>query len=388
MMRVIIISSEFPPGPGGIGTHAFNLAQNLFRLGWEVEVVTSQNYASPEEISHFNSEQVFPIRCFKEVPYALIEGVYRFCFSSFFCLKQRPDILLASGQRSVWLTALLSRCYGLPWIAVGHGTEFGTSLRWERQLARWAYDRANCVICVSNYTRQRMMALGIKQRAAMVIHNGADEKVFGPIASEKILEFRKRFALKDYKVILTVGNVTERKGQDIVIRALPDVISSIQNIFYLIIGLPTRKAELYNLANSLGLEDRVMFLGKVDQQTLVAAYNICDIYVMTSRQTGSGDFEGYGIAAIEAALCEKPAVVSAGSGLEEAILADETGLVVPEDNPPATARAIVQLLTDSQLCHRLGRQARARALRSQTWEACAQRYDQVMRELVSWKGFS
>lgn len=387
-MRVIIISSEFPPGPGGIGTHALQLAQNLSRLGWEVEVVTSQNNASPEKTSHFNAQQVFPIRRFKEIPYAIFEGAYRFFFSSYFCFKRRPDIVLASGQQSVWLTALLSRCYGLPWIAVGHGTEFATSVPWERRITRWVYGRANSVVCVSDYTRQRMMTLGIKQRHAIVIHNGGDDKIFGPIDSGKILEFRKRFALNGFKVILTVGSVTERKGQDIVIRALPYIIPSIPNVYYLMSGLPVRKAELYSLAKSLGVEDRILFLGRVDQETLVAAYNTCDVFVMTSRQTLSGEFEGYGIAVIEAALCEKPAVVSAGAGLEEAIVADETGLVVPEDDIPATARAIVQLLTDSQLSRRLGRQARARALKFQNWKAVVRCYDEIMQKLVNRERFS
>ena len=74
--------------------------------------------------------------------------------------------------------------------------------------------------------------------------------------------------------------------------------------------------------------------------------NACDLFVMTSRNTADGDFEGYGIAVIEAALCGKPAVVSAGSGLGEAIVAGETGVLVREDDPPDTARAIAELLAD------------------------------------------
>jgi phosphatidylinositol alpha-1,6-mannosyltransferase len=131
----------------------------------------------------------------------------------------------------------------------------------------------------------------------------------------------------------------------------------------------------------LGVADRVHFLGRVDMQALVEAYNICDVYVMTSRHSQTGDFEGYGIAAVEAALCGKPSVVTSGCGLEEAILPGETGLLVPENDPQATAKTITLLLKDESLRRRLGDYGRQRALQDQTWGQCAAKYTRVLRTI-------
>ncbi|MGB5399370.1 MAG: glycosyltransferase, partial [Thermoanaerobaculia bacterium] len=101
-----------------------------------------------------------------------------------------------------------------------------------------------------------------------------------------------------------------------------------------------------------------------------------------SQHTSVGDFEGYGIAVVEAALCAKPAVVSEGSGLEEAVVAGETALVVPQSDAPATAEALVALLENESLRARLGQAAQERALAEQTWRARAVDYDRLLRDLT------
>jgi phosphatidyl-myo-inositol dimannoside synthase len=94
-----------------------------------------------------------------------------------------------------------------------------------------------------------------------------------------------------------------------------------------------------------------------------------------------GDVEGYGIAAIEAALCGLPAVVTAGSGLAEAIRDRETGLLVPQEDEDATAAAVLRLWRDPSLLRTMGEKARVRAASEQTWSRVASRYDERLREI-------
>src|SRR5258707_15318707 len=77
-MRLLIVSSEFPPGPGGLGTHAYELAAQLSRIGWEVIVLTSQDYASKDEVKAFNDRQQFRVVTFRSLPGAPIEGMFRY----------------------------------------------------------------------------------------------------------------------------------------------------------------------------------------------------------------------------------------------------------------------------------------------------------------------
>lgn len=382
MSRLLLITTEFPPGPGGIGVHAYQIAKHLSRQGWEVVVVTSQDYASPEEIEAFNAVQDFRVVQLKKISGAVWEAVYRLAVICRSIKTWQPDVLLGSGQRAVWLTALAARLHSRPWAAVGHGFEFGTKVSWERRLNRLFYSQADCAICVSNYTRSRMLGMGIRPLTDAVIPNGADDEWFRPLEDSRVAAFRRRLGLDGKKLLLTVGNVTDRKGQDIVVRALPAVVGSGIDCHYVLAGLPTRKDQLTCLAQELGVAPRLHFLGRVDPETLVEAYNACDVYVMTSRHSRTGDFEGYGIAAVEAALCGKPAVVSQGCGLEEAILPGETGLLVPEDDPQATAGVVTLLLKDGDLRQRLGSYGRKRALQEQTWGQCALHYAQVLESII------
>jgi phosphatidylinositol alpha-1,6-mannosyltransferase len=137
------------------------------------------------------------------------------------------------------------------------------------------------------------------------------------------------------------------------------------------------------LATALGVADRVVFLGKVVQEELPALYNRADLFVLVSRQTSTGDVEGYGIVVTEAALCGTPAIVSNHSGLVETVIEGVTGLIVEPENPKATADAISRLLLDDSLRQQMGRAAQKYALENATWAKRIGRYDQLLRELLA-----
>ncbi len=381
-MRLLIFGSEFPPGPGGIGTHAYQLARQLQNKGWEIVVLTIQDYISDDEAQSFNSQQDFPVYRLESRRINFLDALYRFSRLREIVKAWLPNLLLASGARMVWLAAATTISNGLPWVAVGHGTEFASKKLWERAITRWAYSRANGIVSVSEFTKRRMLDMGIQSSRARVIPNGADEGQFYPLDCKTTWAFRQKLGFSNENILLTVGNVSKRKGQDVVIRALPKILETFPNTHYLIVGLPTRKSSYSALADRLGVGEHVHFIGKVKDEQLSAFYNAADIFVMNSRFTDDGDFEGYGIAVVEAALCGKPAVVSGGSGLEEAIAADRTGLVVPQNQFEKTAKAILNLLGNAEKRSQMGRQARQRALEQQTWEHRAVQFDDFLREVL------
>lgn len=379
-MRLLIFSSEFPPGPGGIGTHAYEIAKQLSRSNWNVSVISPQAYASQEEVAAFNRSQPFPIVQLNSPAIAPLKAAQRWLVKKRWIKEWQPDVILASGQRAVWLAASLP--HRLPWVAVGHGTEFGSSIGWAKRITRWSFQQATSVVCVSQYTRQQMFAVGIRPRSERVIPNGADDSRFQLLPQSLVAKTRQTLGIGPSQLLITVGNVTERKGQNVVIRALPHVLKQIPDAHYLIAGLPTKKKEFLKLAEDLGVAAHVHFLGRVDAAALIEYLNCSDLFVMTSQHTANGDFEGYGIAVVEAALCGVPAVVSANSGLAEAVIDQKTGLVVPQGDEISTARAIISLLGDESLRRQMGRDARQRALGEQTWERRGKKYDSVLRSLL------
>lgn len=381
-LRLLMISSEFPPGPGGIGTHAYYLARHLAQRAWDVAVLTPQHYVIDGDVEAFNRSQAFPVVRFRSIPAAPLKLLDRSTTAWQWLHRWRPDVVLATGQKSVWLASWLCDVGRFRWVAIGHGTEFGFKTPWARRLTRWSFSRARAVVCVSEYTKKLMEEAGIQATASPVIANGADAERFGVLPTCESRQARERLGLTDAKILITVGNVTERKAQDVVIRAMPKLLRSVPNAHYLIVGLPTKKQEFSELARQLGVANHVHFLGVVDSAELVRLVNTSDVFVMTSRRTSDGDVEGYGIAAVEAALCGKPAVVSRNSGLAEAVADGSTGVCVPENDPEETADALAALLNDEPRLRGMGRAARTRALAEQTWERRVEEYDAVLRGIA------
>ncbi|MDQ3819687.1 MAG: glycosyltransferase family 4 protein [Acidobacteriota bacterium] len=347
-------------------------------MGWEVVVVTPQSYTSPKEIESFNNAQPFRIISLEHLPSAPMKAIYRYRVISGLIKKLRPQIILASGDREVLLSAVLAKRFELPWIAVEHGR---IPPSWERPLKRWCFGQATAVVCVSRYTSERLLKLGVRPRRMQVILNGAELRGRHVASDSSPDDLREEFGPKGSRILLTVGSVTERKGQDVVISALPSIISRVRNTHYLIAGLPTRQHEFEGLAVKLGVSSHVHFLGQVDDDVLMRLYSCCDLFVMTSRHT-IDEFEGFGIAVVEAALFSKPAIVSAQSGLVEAILDGVTGFGVPENDEVETARKITLLLEDEELLQRMGKAAFEHARTEQTWGRRVREYDALLREVV------
>lgn len=345
--------------------------------------MAAQDYTSLAEVRAFNQSLDYRVIRLGHSPITFIEAVAR-CFRILATLRGlRPSVVLATGERMVWLAAFLRRVTGVPLVSVGHGTEFSAASRWKRSLTTWAFNRSDFRVAVSEYTRSLMIAIGISADGSSVIPNGAEAGKFSPPPDPRRVRLREELIRETGYILLTVGNVTLRKGQDVVIRALPAVIERMGNVHYLIAGLPTMKPALERLAGDLGVSDHVHFLGRVNERELLEAYQACDVFVMTSRMTPEGDVEGYGIAVLEAALCGKPSIGTLESGLAEAIKAEETGLLVPQEDPESTAAAILRILGNEDLRKRMGENARQRVLNRATWEIRAHEYHKLLQHTGS-----
>lgn len=382
-MRVLILSREFPPGPGGIGTHAFFMANQFSQNGMQVLVITPQDHADIEQLQAYNKEQNFHIVTLRDDMGLLHKALSHVKIINRWIQEWSPDVLLATGSRSAWILSILSKKFKLPWIAIGHGTEFGgNKWNWRSLLTRWAFNHADGVICVSNYTKGVMNAHGIIPKKTAVIPNGANSDFFVKKAQAEPSHFFKGTEFQENILsLLTVGNVTDRKGQEVVIRAMPEVLARYPNVHYFMVGMPTIRAKLEQIARDLGIEDHIHFLGQLENEQLLKAYQDCDIFIMTSRKLANGDFEGFGIAVIEAALCGKPAIVSNGSGLTEAVIDGQTGIYVQENDPHETAGAIIQLTTDADLRMYLGENAYARAQQELTWHMIGEKYLEFVNQI-------
>ena len=149
-MKLLILSIEFPPGPGGLGTLSYQIAWYLTKAGWQVAVSTPQDHVSLHQIDSFNASQPFEILSLKHVEPSALEGIYRLGKAMNSVRRYRPNVVLAVGMQAVWLGAMISHLSRVPLVAVGGGTEFLRKSKAERAITRWAFGRAQSLVAISN----------------------------------------------------------------------------------------------------------------------------------------------------------------------------------------------------------------------------------------------
>ncbi len=380
--RIFIVSTEFPPGPGGIGSHAYQVSKELYALGWEVSVFSEQANCPEEEIRAFNEKSPFKIFRLSPTPSFVSLLVKLFKLLAAF-LKHRPDVVLGTGKHGAWFAVLIGKLTFTKTTVVGHGTEFITTMSaHSRNINNWIYSNASAIVYVSNYTKRIAEKVGIACKRSYVIHNGADDSLFYPLQEKEIAEFKNFKNINKQKIITTVGNVQPRKGHEWVIRAMPKILKSIPDAHYYCIGPPSIKNHLQNLAKELQIEKHVHFTGRILNSDLLLWLNATDVFVMTSIATDYGDVEGFGIAVIEAALCRKPAVVTSESGPGEAIIENVTGFGAKERDIDTIAQKLKELLQDEGLRNTMGENALNNAKQNLTWSIVVKKYDAVLSKLI------
>ena len=188
--------------------------------------------------------------------------------------------------------------------------------------------------------------------------------------------------IKDKFVLLTVGRICERKGQETVIKAIEILKSIYSDIVYIMVGYEQNKEKYSNIISKSNLSDQILVIGQVSSAELPSYYAIADIYILNSRKAPNGDMEGFGISILEAAMMSKPAIGSKGCGIEDAIVDGETGLLVQPDSPMETARAIKKLFDNTELRLWMGANSRERAIKSFTWERAVIEVDQLLKKAL------
>jgi phosphatidyl-myo-inositol dimannoside synthase len=148
-----------------------------------------------------------------------------------------------------------------------------------------------------------------------------------------------RYALRGKLIMLTVGRLDpheRRKGHDKIIKALPEIMQTFANVVYLVVGEGDDRARLQTLAHSLGIDDAVLFAGRVEPDELPLFYRLADLFVMPSTQ------EGFGIVFLEAAASGLHAIGGNADGSVDALADGALGTLVDPDDAAALVNAIKQ----------------------------------------------
>jgi phosphatidyl-myo-inositol dimannoside synthase len=345
-MRILIATSDYPPALGGMAEYSGAWARELYAAGADVRVLARDGSDSvmgrrPAVIAERVDLANGPIRAPWAAGRALAAAASAFC----------PHLVMAHtwigwGPALAWLKGRR----GIRYVLSAHGAEVlgPAQSRWYRFLMTQAFRGADRIFAVSAFTADAVATLGVARERIAIVGNGVDPDRYAPAArSTRLVE---RYGLADCDVIVTVGALVERKGQDVVLRAVALLKDRLPRLRYVIAGgwalNSSREAHLRALAKDLRIEDRVIFTGFISDDELPDHYRLGDLFVMTGREVKEkGWVEGFGISYLEAAACGVPIIATATGGVRDAITA-ENAMLVPLEDSAATAEAIAKLMDD------------------------------------------
>ncbi|MDT0295728.1 glycosyltransferase family 4 protein [Mesonia ostreae] len=329
--KLLLITSEFPPQPGGIGNHAWQLAKNFAERGFQVGVITDQRSAEGKEEELFDAAQDFEV--YRTPRHSPILKTYVERWRKLKQLTKKYDVFIFSGKYSLWMGGALKISSQQQKIAVLHGSELGLSSSLLKKLTLWSIRQMHEVVAVSNYTASLVNELNLKNISVFL--NGFE------MALPKDIQVPKSVS-KNLQLI-TVGNLSQRKGQHNVVKALPKLLKKFPQLTYHIVGIPTEAEQLITLAQELNVAEHLKIHGQVSEKKKLSLLQDSDVFMMLSEQTDNGNVEGFGIAILEANALALPAIGAKNCGIEDAIDSGKSGVLVDPHRPQEILEALSQI---------------------------------------------
>ena len=234
---------------------------------------------------------------------------------------------------------------------------------------------------LGQFTRQAISkALSRKSATEMVkIAPGIDTAHFIP--QPDAMQKRKELGLQDKKIIISVGRLVHRKGQDNLIQAMPAVLKKIPSAHLLLVGEGPYRKHLEKLVMKSSLEQNVTFAGRIMYDRLPSYLSAADLFAMPSRSRFFGlEVEGLGIVYLEASACGIPVVAGNSGGAPDAVLEGVTGLCVDGTNIEQITAAIVEICSDAERASHMGAAGRNWIVDQWRWDIWSEEFNALLVE--------
>ncbi len=392
-MKIVFLSTNFPPDPGGIAELSARLCEQLSARHHVVTVLAHRHPGHPISQAVHGATVV---RLFKPCPFTTNRALHKFLALEAWkfrtqrtVLKQvrrlAPDVVVCGNYHSLLTPAIVG---GLTcsYFFYLHGGELATAARsrvpWRKASLRRGIQHAAWTFCNSGFTLGLLHALcGREMTRASVTGCGVpiDWLTEPPDRGAA----RQRLGWADEPVLLTVARLVDNKGIDNVIRALPLIQQRLPRCRYIVAGDGSLGTELREMAGRLGLGHAVSLVGHVSNHVRSDLYEAADLYVLTSRLGRLNEIEGFGISLLEANARGLAVIGSRVGGIPDAVEDGVNGLLVPPDDPPALAQAVWRLFAEPNLRSQLAHGGQQRIRDRFNWHAIGGQVEQKLFEVVT-----
>ncbi len=361
--KTLLVANDYPPRVGGIQRTLESLVRTfppdrVAVLCPSFEGADAFDAAAPYAVIRQGARFLWPTRALARRVEAAVDDL-------------GAEVVLFGATYPLGLLGPGLAKRGTPYLAAAHGFEYWLSIApGSHGLMARATSRASRVPVMCSAFIARVVRTAVPERVPVsVLYPGADVEAFRP--ELQFEDLRERHGVVGRPLVVCVSRLVPRKGQDVLIRAMPQIRSRVPDAALLIVGDGPYRAKLEALAVRAPTGS-VVFAGQVSEADLPRYYRAGDVFAMPCRsRLGGLEVEGWGNVFIEAAACARPVVVGDSGGARESLVDGETGVLVDGTDAAAVAEAVAGLLEDPARAEAMGRAGRARVERAFTWERAA-----------------
>lgn len=382
-LKALIFSTDYPPLIGGIAAYSNGIANGLSSYCKVIVLAPKMNnFQKFDQTQSYRTIRVVNFPIVREILFLLIVG--------WLVITKKIDFI----YNTTWfpcgiISLVIYFLFGTAYYVVAHASEIlddEITLRRKikkklRRLKKLVLRNATLIFPVSNFTKHKLIEMGILPEKIVIIPNGVNHERFHPKVDPSLV--KQKYVLEGKRVILTVARLDKHKGHEFVLRALRHrIIKKFPDTVYLIVGDGPERNNLKSLVRNLDLSKNVIFTGFVEDSELPAFYNSCDVFVMPSWEIpGRTDLiEGFGVAYLEANACGKPVIGGRSGGVSDAIVDGQTGLLVEPTNTEEISETICKLLSNKTYATLLGQQGRKRIETLLNWKTIGEQIINIIKD--------
>lgn len=364
MKKTLIITWDFPPQVGGIATYVKQFADSM--PSDRIVVYAWKLKGRAKECKEFDAKLPYKVIRKKPLwPKFIWPRWGRLIWQIFWIVrKEKIEVIHVHQVLPVgYVGLIMKKLFKIKYLIFSHGTDIreATRTKWKLGMTRKVALGAEQVVVNSEFLKTRWLsALSELQDKVTVVYPCPDQDFFLSPSIEEITRLKSQLALDGKKVLLTVSRLTEGKGFPHLLRLLPELLKSIPNLVWLVVGDGPKKQYLFETAQKNNLQNVVRFVGVVNHDEVKKYFYVADLFVLLTHPD-EGREEGMGLVFLEAAACGLPSVAGKSGGVGEAVYDGQTGVVVDiYRGDKSVINAIVSLLKDSIKLKTMGEQAKLR----------------------------
>lgn len=351
MNKILLVTNDLGPRAGGIESFVLSLVERVPK-GCLIIYTSTQKGSAPFDAQLLERFGAVVIRDRAKillptprVNHRAVKILKQYQIKTVWFGAAAPLALMARQLRTSGATNI---------VALSHGHEiWWAKIPVLKQLLRKIIKDVDHLGYLGQFTKSEIVKASNQIDKFVQIAPGIDTDHFMPKSARA--DLIKKYRLEDRRVIVSVGRLVHRKGQDKLIESLPKILQSFPDAVLLLVGEGPIKQMLKNTAKQLGVTNQVIFAGRVQHIDLPDYICLGEVFAMPVRSRFAGlEVEGLGIVYLEASACGLPVIVGNSGGATDAVIDGVTGLLVNGSDTDQIADAVCKLLTDQSRAKAMG----------------------------------